>query len=133
MGQNSGKIIKMAANKAQKSSDKSLSKPSLLAVLGSVLSIGLVAAIAALFFFAWLAGEVLEGDTKVFDENVRNFVHKFATENVTVLMQIATMCGSTIFLSIVAVVVVAIFLRTGHRHSAAVFSVTMVGAVILNV
>ncbi|MEO6654975.1 MAG: phosphatase PAP2 family protein [Pyrinomonadaceae bacterium] len=105
---------------------------SLFAVIASILSVGMVTAIAALFLFAWLGEEVLEGDTLAFDNAVREFIHSFANSWLTMLMQAVTFCGSTIFLVVVAVVVIALFLRNGHRHSAALFTVTMAGAVILN-
>ena len=107
-------------------------KASPLAVIASILSVGMVAATCALFLFAWLGEEVLEGDTLAFDNAVREFIHSFASGWLTTLMQAVTFCGSTIFLSIVSVVVIALFLRKSHKHSAALFAVTMAGAVILN-
>ena len=107
-------------------------RASLFVVIGSILSVGLVAGITAVSLFAWLAEEVMEGDTLAFDNAVREFIHSFASAWLTFLMQAITFCGSTIFLSIAAVIVVVIFWRHGHKHSAALFTVTMAGAVILN-
>ncbi|MEO6050825.1 MAG: phosphatase PAP2 family protein [Pyrinomonadaceae bacterium] len=92
----------------------------------------MVAAISAIFLFAWLGEEILEGDTLAFDNAVRQSIHSFSNGWLTTLMQAVTFCGSTIFLSIIAVAAVALFLRNGHKHSAALFAVTMAGAVILN-
>jgi len=102
------------------------------AFIGSILSLGLGSALAALFFFAWLADEVLEGDTKVFDETIRNFIHEFADESLTTLMNLFTMLGSTAFLIAMSVGVFLIFFLKSRRRAAALFAATMAGSVILN-
>ena len=102
------------------------------AFIGSILSLGLAFAAAALFFFAWLTDEVLEGDTKAFDETIRNFVHGFAGESLTTLMNLSTMLGSTAFLMALSVGVIVIFLLKNRKRGAALFAATMAGAIILN-
>jgi len=54
--------------------------------LGSLLFVGMMLAIAALFFLGWLADEMLDGDTRRFDETVRNFIHEFAFPALTAVM-----------------------------------------------
>lgn len=104
---------------------------SLRLALGTVLFVGMTLAIAALFFFGWLAGEMLEGDTRRFDESVRNFIHEFAFPALTNLMQLASFLGSTLFLTVFGVVIViALYLRT-HRRGAILFTITTVGASVL--
>lgn len=99
--------------------------------LGSLLFAGMLSAIAALFFFGWLADEMLEGDTRRFDEAVRNFVHGFAFPWLTFVMQTASFLGSTLFLTVFGVIIViALYLRK-HRHGAILFTITTVGAGIL--
>jgi undecaprenyl-diphosphatase len=99
--------------------------------LGSLLFVGMLSAIAALFFFGWLADEMIEGDTHRFDEGVRNFVHEFSSPALTSLMQLASFLGSTLFLVIFGVIIViALYLRK-HRHGAILFTITTVGASIL--
>lgn len=99
--------------------------------LGTLLSIGITLAIAALFFFGWLAGEMLEGDTRRFDETVRNTVHETAFPFLTSVMQLASFLGSTLFLTVFGVVIViALYLRK-HRRGAILFTITTVGASIL--
>ncbi len=99
--------------------------------LGSLLFVGLLLAVAALFFFGWLSGEMLEGDTRRFDETVRNFVHEFAFPALTSVMQAASFLGSTLFLTIFGVmIVVALYLRK-HRRGALLFTLTTVGSSIL--
>ncbi|MCY7346680.1 MAG: phosphatase PAP2 family protein [Pyrinomonadaceae bacterium] len=99
--------------------------------LGSLLFAGLLSAIAVLFFFGWLADEMLEGDTRRFDEAVRNFVHGFAFPALTSLMQLASFLGSTLFLVIFGVIIViALYLRN-HRRGAILFTTTTIGSSLL--
>lgn len=99
--------------------------------LGSLLFAGMLLAIAALFFFGWLADEMLEGDTRYFDETVRNFIHEYASPFLTNVMQSASFLGSTLFLILFGVIiVVALYLRK-HRHGAILFTITTVGSSIL--
>lgn len=99
--------------------------------LGSVLFFGMTLAIAALFFFGWLAEEMLDGDTRRFDESVRQSVHEFASPALTIIMQTASFLGSTLFLIVFGVIIViALYLRK-HRRGAILFTITTVGASIL--
>ena len=102
------------------------------AFIGSILSLGLAFAVAALFLFAWLADEVLEGDTKAFDETIRNFVHGFANDSLTMLMNLFTMLGSTAFLIAISVGILLFFFLKGWKRGAALLAATMAGAIILN-
>lgn len=104
---------------------------SLRLALGSLLFFGMTMAIAALFFFGWLAGEMLEGDTRRFDESARNFVHESANPALTVVMQTASFLGSTLFLTVFGVaVVIALYLRN-HRRGAILLTITTIGAGVL--
>jgi len=102
------------------------------ALVGSILFLGLASAVGALFFFAWLADEVLEGDTKALDKTVRLYIHGFANESLTALMQFITMLGSTLFLSILCVSIFVIFIVKNWKRAAVLLMTTMAGAVILN-
>ncbi len=102
------------------------------AFVGSILFLGLASAVGALFFFAWLADEVFEGDAKAFDETVRLYVHGFANESLTSLMQFITMLGSTLFLSILCIGIFVIFIVKNWKRAAVLLMATMAGAVILN-
>jgi undecaprenyl-diphosphatase len=104
----------------------------LRALVGSILFLGLMIAVASLFFFAWLAEEVLEGDAQAFDENVRLFVHRIAGEALTNFMNFVTFLGSTLFLSIIFVCVFIIFIRCNWKRAAILLTTTMAGAAILN-
>ena len=52
-----------------------LNRPAVLSRLGTPLVIGLGCAVVFLILFAMLAEEMLEGDTRQFDDTVRLFVH----------------------------------------------------------
>jgi undecaprenyl-diphosphatase len=104
----------------------------LQALVGSILFFGLMIAVGALFFFAWLADEVLEGGTQAMDETVRILVHGFASQPLTLLMNFVTVLGSTLFLSTVFVCVFIIFIRKNRKRAAILITMTMAGAVILN-
>src|SRR5262249_54915825 len=73
------------------------------------LLLGLVAAIGTLIFFGWLADEVLEGETRHFDEVTRAAVHQLASPALTASMRGISFLGSTIFLTIATIVAVILF------------------------
>ena len=100
--------------------------------LGLTLLVGLAFAVGALIF-ARLAAWVLEGETQYFDDAVRAMIHQSASPALTAVMRIVTMLGSTLFLVPLSVGVVVIFLRAGRRRAAALFAITMAGAVLLMV
>lgn len=101
-------------------------------LIGSILFFGLMIAVGALFFFAWLADEVLEGGTQAMDETVRIFVNGFSSQPLTLLMNFVTVLGSTLFLSTVFVCVFIIFIRKNRKRAAILITMTMAGAVFLN-
>jgi undecaprenyl-diphosphatase len=101
---------------------------SLRLALGSVLFFGMTLAIAALFFFGWLADEMLEGDTKHFDDTIRAFVHEFAAPALTKTMQLASFLGSTLFLIVFGLLVLVGLFWRKHRRGAILFAITTIGA-----
>ncbi len=104
---------------------------SLRLALGSLLFAGLLAAVAALFFFGWLADEMLEGDTARFDETIRNSIHELASPALTSAMHLASFVGSTAFLlALGAIIVVWLYLRK-YRRGALLFAITTVGSSLL--
>ena len=105
----------------------------LLEKLSLSLLFALVAAIGVLVFFAWLTDEVLEGDTRAFDETTRTAVHQFATPTLTTLMRGISFLGSTRFLLAATVVMVLCFIFRKWKREAILLAVTMIGASILNI
>lgn len=99
--------------------------------LGSILFFGMALALAALFSFAWMADEIMEGDTLRFDDSIRGFVHQFAFPALTILMQIASFLGSTLFLTLLGISIVITLYLNKHRRGAIIFTITTIGASLL--
>jgi undecaprenyl-diphosphatase len=97
------------------------------------LLLGLAAAIGALVFFGWLTDEVLEGDSRHFDEVTRTAVHQLATPAMTVIMRFLSFVGSTIVLTIGTIIVVVWFAMRKWGREAKLFTATMIGGGLLNV
>lgn len=97
------------------------------------LLLGLAAAVGALIFFGWLADEVLEGETRHFDEVTRAAIHLLATPLLTAIMWWISFIGSTFVLTIGTIIVVIRFATLKWGREAKLFAITMVGAGLLNV
>jgi len=101
-------------------------------MLSLSLVLGLGAAIVSLLFFAWLANEVLEGELQHFDTVTRNGVHQLASPGLTATMQAVSFLGSAVFLTAATILIVIWFVLRHWRREAVLFTVTMIGAAILN-
>ncbi|MET0752774.1 MAG: phosphatase PAP2 family protein [Pyrinomonadaceae bacterium] len=93
---------------------------------------GLILAVSALIFFAWLADEIFEGDVKIFDETVRQAANQIASPVITHLMKFLSFAGSAFVLAPLGIVIVVIFLRLKWRRATVLFAVAMIGEVILS-
>ena len=100
--------------------------------LGLAWIVGLGSAVAAIVFLAWLAGEVIEGDTRHFDDWAATNLHNHASPILTSLMTGITLLGATRVLIGVGAIVVTAFLFAQWRREAVLFLVTMGGAALLN-
>jgi undecaprenyl-diphosphatase len=96
------------------------------------LLLGLIAAIGTLVFFGWLTDEVLEGDSRQFDEATRAAVHQLASPTLTAIMRGLSWVGSTLALTIGTIIVIVVFAMRKWRHEAKLFAITMIGASLLN-
>lgn len=92
----------------------------------------MAAAIGALLFFAWLTNEVLDGETRHFDQVTRDAVHQFASPMLTAIMRGISFVGSSLFLTIATIAMFAWFMSRRWRRDAWLFGITMLGAAILN-
>jgi undecaprenyl-diphosphatase len=101
--------------------------------LGLILSLGLLAAAGALYFFAELAEEVYEGDTRRFDEAALEFVNGFASPPLTSFMRAVTHLGSNWFLLGAGACAVVAFVAARWKRAALALPLTMAGAALLNV
>jgi undecaprenyl-diphosphatase len=97
------------------------------------LLLGLAAAIGALIFFGWLTDEVLEGDSRQFDEVTRAAVHQLASPVMTRVMRGFSFVGSTLVLTAGTIVAVILFAKRQWGREAKLFAATMIGAALLNV
>lgn len=105
----------------------------LLEKLSLSLLVALIAAISVLVFFGWLTDEVLEGDTRAFDEATRAAVHQLASPTLTTIMRGISFFGSTRFLFTTTTVVVLCFIFKRWKREAILLAVTMIGASLLNI
>jgi undecaprenyl-diphosphatase len=97
------------------------------------LLLGLAAAISTIVFFGWLADEVLEGQTRQFDEATRAAVHQLASPAMTTVMRCISFLGSGLFLTIATAVVIIWFASRKWGREAKLMAATMIGASTLNV
>jgi undecaprenyl-diphosphatase len=96
------------------------------------LLLGLAAAIGSLIFLAWLADEVLQGETRSFDEATRAAVHEWASPALTTFMQGISFMGSTQFLFAGTTVTTLLMIWLKWKREAILFPLTMIGAGLLN-
>ena len=100
--------------------------------LGFAWVIGLGGAVAAIIFLAWLAGEVIEGDTRRFDDWAATKLHSIASPILTSLMTGITLLGATRILIVLGAIALAALLFARWRREALLFLITMGGAALLN-
>jgi undecaprenyl-diphosphatase len=101
-------------------------------VLSKALIIGFLLAVGVVLLFAWLAEEVLEGDTLRFDELVRNLVHAHASQALTSAMRFISTVGSPGVMTLFSIVSFLIFWREGWRRAAIVLAITFAGGGLLD-
>lgn len=103
-------------------------------VKGGFLLLGLLlVAATTLFFFGWLAEEMLEGDTQRFDAFVRTAVHQLATPGLTRLMQAFSFLGSVAAVTTLCLVTICASLYFRRARAAALLAITMLGVAALDV
>ena len=86
----------------------------------------------ALFFFGWLSGEVLRGQTRGFDLAVRQEIHGWASPRLTYAMRGITLFGSTAAIGFLSLLLLWQLVRTGRRRAAVLLIIAAVGAMALN-
>ena len=96
------------------------------------LLIGLATTLTAVVLFASFAPAVFEGDSSAFDENVRKFIHYYASPALTSMMKAVTICGSVAFLALSGSIIFIGFAIAKSRRGLALFLLTMAGASVLN-
>jgi undecaprenyl-diphosphatase len=100
---------------------------------GRLLILGLVAAIAMIGLFVWLAGFVEDGAAIPFDTFVRAWVHGHSSPALTALMRAMSFIGEPGPLIVLSVAAFLILLRVAHWPRAALFFlVTMTGVFVVD-
>ena len=97
------------------------------------LLLGLAVAVGTLIFFGWLSDEVLDGETRQFDDVTRAAVHQLASPAMTVVMRAVSFLGSTEFLFIATTIVIVGFALRKWGREAKLFALTMIGGALLNI
>jgi undecaprenyl-diphosphatase len=108
-------------------------KNRLLEFISLSLLLGLAAAVGTIVFFGWLADEVLDGETRQFDEVTRATVHQLASPAMTTAMRGISFLGSTLFLTLATAAVITWFALRRWGREAKLIAATMIGASLLNV
>src|SRR5687767_15861917 len=101
-------------------------KKRLFEIISLSLLLGLAAAIGTIVFFGWLADEVLDGETRQFDEVTREAVHQIASPAMTTAMRGISFLGSTLFLTIATCVVIIWIATSKWRREAKRMAATMI-------
>jgi undecaprenyl-diphosphatase len=96
------------------------------------LVLGFVGAVAALLIFAWLARDVLRGQTIAFDAAVRNAVHGWASPQATYAMRGLSWIGSEIVLVPLGALAAFRLRAIGRKHAAILFIVAAMGGEALD-
>jgi membrane-associated phospholipid phosphatase len=96
-----------------------------------VVILGLVLAISALWFFAWITEEMLEGSTARFDSQVRSFVHAHSADQLTAIMKFLTIFGSSIVMTPLALLTLIVCYIRREFHALKMLAATFAGALIL--
>jgi undecaprenyl-diphosphatase len=102
-----------------------------LRLLETVAVAALLTAIVCIFLFGWIAGEMLEGDTRAFDLAIRNWVHGFASPGLTRAMTAISLLGYDVLI-VELVIALVVFLRLRWRRAAAWLALSMAGALALD-
>ena len=119
----------MPGTEQQLSGPEEAPKPTVLFQTAIVIS--LAVAVLALFLFAWLGNEVLEGDTQHFDQAVRNWVHQYASAGMTRAMTAISLLGYNILI-LEMLIALAVFAWLRWRRAAVWLAVAMAGALALD-
>ncbi|HEY2390501.1 MAG TPA: phosphatase PAP2 family protein [Candidatus Angelobacter sp.] len=104
-------------------------KPTVL--FETTIVISLAVAVLALFLFAWIGNEVLEGDTQHFDFAVRNWVHQFASPSMTRAMTSISLLGYNILI-LEMLMAFGVFAWLRWKRAAVWLVVAMVGSLALD-
>jgi undecaprenyl-diphosphatase len=119
----------MTENSQQLAGPEETPEPTPLFEAAILASLG--AAVLALFLFAWLGNEMLEGDTRHFDQIVRECVHGYASPGMTRAMNVISLLGYNVLI-VELVIALVVFARLRWRRAAVWLTVAMAGSLVLD-
>ncbi|HEY2392356.1 MAG TPA: phosphatase PAP2 family protein [Candidatus Angelobacter sp.] len=119
----------MSENSPQVTGPEEMPEPAPLFEAAILFSLG--AAMLALFLFAWLGNEMLQGDTQHFDQAVRAWVHSYASPAMTRVMNAISLLGYNILI-VELLVALAVFAKLRWRRAAVWLTVAMAGSLVLD-
>jgi undecaprenyl-diphosphatase len=119
----------MAENNLQVSGPEAI--PPHTPVFEAAILASLGAAVLALFLFAWLGNEMVEGDTRHFDHVVREWVHGYASTGMTRAMNVISLLGYKVLL-VELVIALVVFAKLRWRRAALWLTVAMAGSLVLD-
>jgi undecaprenyl-diphosphatase len=119
----------MPENNQQVSGPEETPEPTPLFQTAILASLG--AAVLALFLFAWLGNEMMEGDTRHFDQVGREWVHGYASTGMTRAMNVISLLGYKVLL-IEFVIALVVFAKLRWRRAALWLTVAMAGSLVLD-
>lgn len=96
-----------------------------------ILFSGFLSALGALLFFAWIAGEMLQGDTAQFDSVITSTVHTHATAPLTAVMKALTVFGSSLVMAPLAILILVLCYIRREFHGLKTLAATFAGALLL--
>jgi undecaprenyl-diphosphatase len=105
--------------------------PKPTALFEAAIVISLAVAVLALFLFAWLGNEVLQGDTEHFDQVIRDWVHRFASAGMTRAMNAVSLLGYDILIAEL-LIAFAVFAWLRWRRAAVWLAIAMTGSLALD-
>ncbi len=105
--------------------------PKPTALFEAAIVTSLMVAVLALFLFAWLGSEVLQGDTQRFDQAIREWVHGYASTGMTRAMNAVSLLGYNILI-VELVIAFAVFARLRWRRAIVWLAVAMAGSLALD-
>lgn len=94
------------------------------------LVLGFLLALSALLLFAWIAEEMLEGDTAQFDLRVTTLVHGHSTSQLTALMKALTVLGSSLVMTPLAILTLVLCYFRRDFDALKTLTTTFVGALL---
>lgn len=102
-----------------------------VAEFGVIVVLGFVAAMALLYAFAWLAGEVLEQETQSIDGATLHFLQRFTSPQLTLLAEGISLLGSEAVVAVGAALLIVFFWQRRWGAAVSLILVTA-GAQMLN-